>query len=381
MLVRQCLSKLSRPVLSRGLATEATFDLPECSLHKFDIALPTTTTLTRDDGLHYLREMNMVRRMETSAGAMYKSKDIRGFLHLYTGQEAICVGMEAGIKPTDSIITAYRDHGWAYVRGVPAQQILAELTGRTGGCQKGKGGSMHMYTDTMFGGNGIVGAQVPVGAGIAFAHTYKEDGGVCIALYGDGAANQGQISEAYNLAALFKAPCMFTCENNHYGMGTSDVRAAANPHYYTRGDAAAIPGIKIDGMNVLAVRDFTKAVADWMRAGNGPVVAEVETYRYYGHSMSDPGTSYRTRDEVQDVRKTKDAIIKLKSYLLEGELATEAEIKEIETEVRKVIDEATVFAKTSPELEPHEMYNTIYQDMDGARIRGADAMTFGIHSP
>jgi len=378
-MLRQSLAKLTKPILSRALATEATFDLPECGLHKFDITLPKTTTLTREDGLQYFRDMTIIRRMETSANAMYKSKEIRGFLHLYSGQEAICVGMEAGITPTDSIITAYRDHGWAYTRGVPAQAILAELTGRSGGVQKGKGGSMHMYTPTLFGGNGIVGAQVPIGAGIAFAHKFKGDGGVCVALYGDGAANQGQIFEAFNLASLHKAPCMFTCENNHYGMGTSDVRAAANPNYYTRGDA--VPGIKMDGMNVLAVRDFTKSVAEWMRAGNGPVVAEIETYRYYGHSMSDPGTSYRTRDEVQEVRKTKDPILMLKGYMLEGELVTEAELKEIETEVRGVIDEATVFAKTCPELETHEMYNTIYQDMDGVRVRGADGMTYGIHSP
>lgn len=378
-MLRQSLCKLTRPVLTRGLANEATFDLPECKLHRFDITLPKTATLTRDDGLKYFKDMTVIRRMETAANAMYKAKEIRGFLHLYSGQEAVCVGMEAGITPTDSIITAYRDHGWAYTRGLSPSSILAELTGRSGGCQKGKGGSMHMYTETLFGGNGIVGAQVPVGAGIAFAHSYKEDGKVCIALYGDGAANQGQIFEAFNLAALFKSPCMFTCENNHYGMGTSDVRAAANPHYYTRGDA--VPGIKIDGMNVLAVRDFTKAVTDWMRAGNGPVVAEVETYRYYGHSMSDPGTSYRTRDEVQEVRKTKDPITQLKSFLLEGELATNEELKEIEKECRQIVDEGVDFARTSPELELHEMFNTIYMDMDGARIRGADATTYGIHSP
>lgn len=365
--------------LSRGLATEATFDLPECKLHRFDIELPKTTTLTREDGLKYYREMTTIRRMETAASSLYKTKEIRGFLHLYSGQEAVCVGMEAAITPTDSIITAYRDHGWAYTRGVAPSSILAELTGRSGGCSKGKGGSMHMYTDTLFGGNGIVGAQVPVGAGIAFAHSYKEDGKVCIALYGDGAANQGQISEAMNLAALFKSPCMFTCENNHYGMGTSDIRAAANPFYYTRGDA--VPGIKMDGMNVLAIRDFTKAVTDWMRAGNGPVVTEVETYRYYGHSMSDPGTSYRTRDEVQEVRKMKDPITQLKSFLLEGELATEAEIKELEGVCRKEVDEAVVYARASPELEVHEMFNTVYCDMDGARIRGADSLTYGIHTP
>ncbi|XP_063675361.1 pyruvate dehydrogenase E1 component subunit alpha, mitochondrial-like [Bolinopsis microptera] len=378
-MLRQSLRKLSRPVLTRGLANEATFDLPECKLHRFDITLPTTVTLTRDDAFKYYKDMTMIRRMETSANALYKSKEIRGFLHLYSGQEAVCVGMEAAITPDDSIITAYRDHGWAYTRGVEPRAILAELTGRSGGCSKGKGGSMHMYTDTLFGGNGIVGAQVPIGAGIAFAHSYKENGKVCISLYGDGAANQGQIFEAFNLAALFKSPCMFTCENNHYGMGTSDVRAAANPHYYTRGDA--VPGIKMDGMNVLAVREFTKAATDWMRAGNGPVVAEVETYRYYGHSMSDPGTSYRTRDEVQEVRKTKDPITQLKSFMLEGELATAAELKEIEAECRQVVDEGVEYSRSSPELEVHEMYNTIYQGMDGVRVRGADALTYGIHSP
>lgn len=364
---------------TRTLASEATFDLPTCELHKFDIDLPKTATLTREEGLKYFTDMSVIRKMETSANSLYKSKEIRGFLHLYSGQEAVCVGMEAGITREDSIITAYRDHGWAYTRGLSPNSILAELTGRSGGCQKGKGGSMHMYTETLFGGNGIVGAQVPVGAGIAFGHKFKGDGKVCIALYGDGAANQGQVFEAYNLAALFKVPCLFTCENNHYGMGTSDVRAAANPLYYTRGDA--VPGIKMDGMNVLAIREFTKHVTDWMRAGNGPVVAEVETYRYYGHSMSDPGTSYRTRDEVQEVRKTKDPITLVKSMMLEGELATEAELKEIDGDCRKLVDDATKFARESPELDTHEMFNTIYTDMDGTRIRGSDSMTYGIHSP
>jgi len=366
-------------IAQRGLATEATFDVPACPTYKFDIELPKTGVVTREEGLKYYTDMQLIRRMETAASSMYKAKQIRGFLHLYSGQEAVCVGIEAALKRTDSIITAYRDHGWAYTRGVEAKAILAELTGRAGGCSKGKGGSMHMYTDTLFGGNGIVGAQVPVGAGIAFAHAYKDDGNVCVSLYGDGAANQGQIFEAFNLAALFKSPCMFTCENNHYGMGTSAERAAANPDYYTRGDA--VPGIKMDGMNILAVRETTKAVTDWMRAGNGPVVAEIETYRYYGHSMSDPGTSYRTRDEIQDVRKNKDPISGLKTDLLEWELVTEAELKEIDQAVRAEIESATEYALSTPELEPEDMYNQIYNGMEGVRIRGADAMTYGIHMP
>lgn len=220
----------------------------------------------------------MIRRLETAAGSLYKEKIIRGFCHLYSGQEACAVGMAAALRPNDDVITAYRCHGWTYLMGGSLNGILCELTGRSSGVARGKGGSMHMYVQNFFGGNGIVGAQVPLGVGIAFAQKYKGDHGVCIALYGDGAANQGQIFEVYNMAKLWKVPCIFVCENNGYGMGTSAERASANTNYYTRGDS--VPGIWVDGMDVLAVREATRFAIEYATSEKGgPILLETATYR------------------------------------------------------------------------------------------------------
>merc|ERR1712154_558097 len=263
---------------------------------------------------------------ELKADQLYKQKVIRGFCHLYDGQEACAVGIEAACNGDDSVITSYRAHGWSLTRGSKPSAVLAELFGRELGCAKGKGGSMHMFAPNFYGGNGIVGAQVPMGAGIAFAHQYKEDGGVNFSLYGDGAAQQGQLAEAFNLAKLWNLPAVFICENNHYGMGTSEDRHAASTEFYKRGDY--IPGMWIDGMDILAVREATRFAIDYCSVQKkGPLVFEISTYRYHGHSMSDPGTSYRTRDEVQEVRQTRDPITGFRDRLVGAELAEVSELK------------------------------------------------------
>lgn len=336
-----------------NFATEATFDTKPCKLHRLDDGPGTKATLNRDDALKYYKQMHVMRRMETAAGNLYKEQLIRGFCHLYSGQEAVAVGMKAAMRPHDACITSYRAHAWTYAMGVSPASILAELCGKQSGCAKGKGGSMHMYTDNFYGGNGIVGAQVPLGVGVAWAFKYQGTDGVCVAIYGDGAANQGQIFEVFNQAMLLGIPCIFVCENNGYGMGTSVARAAATPTYYTRGDF--VPGIWVDGMDVLAVREATKFAINHCTSGKGPIVMEAATYRYSGHSMSDPGTSYRTRDEIQEVRQTRDPITSFKEKITSTNLATPEELKKIEQEVRAEIDAAVKAAKADKELPLEEV--------------------------
>uniref|UniRef100_A0A8B9VMW4 Pyruvate dehydrogenase E1 component subunit alpha n=2 Tax=Anatinae TaxID=2068716 RepID=A0A8B9VMW4_9AVES len=340
-------------------ANEATFEIKKCDLHRLEEGPSTTAVMTREEGLHYYKTMQTIRRMELKSDQLYKQKIIRGFCHLYDGQEACCVGLEVAIKPTDHVITAYRAHGFTYARGVPVREILAELTGRKGGCVKGKGGSMHMYTKNFYGGNGIVGAQVPLGAGIALACKYFGKNEVCLTLYGDGAANQGQIFETYNMAALWKLPCVFICENNRYGMGTSVERAAASTDYYKRGDF--IPGLRVDGMDVLCVREAAKFATEHCRAGKGPIVMELQTYRYHGHSMSDPGIRYC---EILYWHLLK--IIKYrwsKSGNCHG-------FGEIDVAVRKEIEEAAQFATTDPEPPLEELGNHIYYNEPPFEVRG-----------
>ncbi|XP_078001443.1 pyruvate dehydrogenase E1 component subunit alpha, mitochondrial-like [Glandiceps talaboti] len=348
--------------------TEANFTAKEYNLHKLDQGPSTEVKVTRDEALEYYRQMQVIRRMETAAGNLYKAKVIRGFCHLYSGQEACCVGIEAAIKRDDAIITAYRAHGWAYTRGISVHGVLAELTGRNTGNAKGKGGSMHMYAPNFYGGNGIVGAQVPLGAGIAFAMKYMDTDNICVALYGDGAANQGQLFEVYNMAKLWDLPVIFVCENNGYGMGTSVERASASTDYFERGDY--VPGIRTDGMDVLAVREATRFCADYARSGKGPILMEVATYRYSGHSMSDPGTSYRTREEIQEVRKSRDPITGFKERMTSSGLATAEELKKIDLDVRALVDEAVQLAKTDPELPLEALYSDIYADTPGYMVRG-----------
>jgi len=353
----------------RDFNTEATFDYHPYKLHRLDEGPATSTTLTRDEGLRLYREMVTVRRMETAAANLYKEKAIRGFCHLCSGQEAIYSGMLAALRAQDSVITSYRAHGFTYVMGVPVLGVLGELAGKKSGCVRGKGGSMHMYAKNFYGGNGIVGAQVPLGAGIGFAHKYNEDGGVNFSLYGDGAANQGQVAEAFNLAKLWELPCVFICENNHYAMGTSQERHGASVEFYKRGDY--IPGIWVDGMDVLAVREATRFAIDYCSVQKkGPLVYEISTYRYHGHSMSDPGTSYRTRDEVQEMRQTRDPITGFRDRLVGAELAQISELKAIELEVRQAVDADVKKAKGDSEIGAEELYYDVYENNLQGKLRG-----------
>merc|ERR1712066_834638 len=353
-----------------GIATEATFDYHPYKLHQLDEGPATTTTITREDGLRLYHQMGTVRRMETAAANLYKEKAIRGFCHLCSGQEAIYSGIGAALREQDSVITSYRAHGFTYVMGIPVIGVLAELTGRKSGVVRGKGGSMHMYAKNFYGGNGIVGAQVPLGAGIAFAHQYKGDGGVNFSLYGDGAANQGQVYEAFNLAKLWNLPAVFICENNHYAMGTSQERHhGGESDFFKRGDY--IPGIWVDGMDVLAVREATRFAIDYCSVqAKGPLVFEISTYRYHGHSMSDPGTSYRTRDEVQEVRQTRDPITGFRDRLVGAELAEVSELKAIEIDVKKAVDADVKKAKTDGEIGAEELFYDIYENNLEGKIRG-----------
>ena len=297
--------------------------------------------------------------------------------HLFVkSKEAVCVGMKAALEEGDSVITAYRAHGWTYMMGVPLLGVLAELTGRKSGCAKGKGGSMHMYTKDFYGGNGIVGAQVPLGAGIALKHKYSGDQKVAVALYGDGAANQGQVFEAYNMAKLWDLPCLFVCENNGYAMGTSVSRGSASTEFYKRGDY--VPGIRVDGMDVLGVKEATRFARDFALK-SGPIVLEMVTYRYSGHSMSDPGTSYRKREEIQEVRQKKDPITTFAHKLIDHQVATPEELKAIDDDVRKEMSEVEQRALTDPELDVQELYNNIYIDPEANfKVRGCDNFDYTI---
>ncbi|KAI8869254.1 mitochondrial pyruvate dehydrogenase E1 component beta subunit [Ramicandelaber brevisporus] len=337
-----------------------TFELPTSSFEVYNTEMPPlSVTLTRQELLTMYDGMVTIRRMETAADALYKTKMIRGFCHLCTGQEAIPVGIELALTKDDSIITAYRCHGFTYARGGSVLSIIAELMGRKTGITKGKGGSMHMFAPNFYGGNGIVGAQVPVGAGLALAQKYKGDKAVTVALYGDGAANQGQVFEAYNMSKLWNLPCIFVCENNKYGMGTSTSRASATQDYYKRGDY--IPGLKVNGMDVLAVHSAFSHLRQFCLDGKGPHVVELATYRYGGHSMSDPGTTYRTREEIQHMRSTNDPITGLKHRIVESGVATEDELKQIDKDAKQAVDEEVAEAKKGTEPEISELWTEIYK--------------------
>ena len=315
---------------------------------------------SREEMEHFYREMLLIRRFEEKAGQLYGLGLIGGFCHLYIGQEAVAVGLQSALDGgKDSVITGYRDHGHMLAYGIDPRVIMAELTGRFAGISEGKGGSMHMFSvdHKFYGGHGIVGAQVPLGSGLAFAHKYRGDGGVCLAYFGDGAANQGQVYEAFNMAELWKLPIIFVTENNQYAMGTSVNRASAEDKLYRRGESFRIPGVQVNGMDVLEVRDAAEKALEWVRGGNGPVLLELKTYRYRGHSMSDPA-KYRSREEVQSVREKSDPIEGLKVDLLKAG-ATEEQLKAIDQEIRKIVAEAADFAESAPEPDLSELYTDV----------------------
>ena len=305
-------------------------------------------------------KMLLIRRFEEATAKAYASGKIRGFCHLYIGQEAVAVGLQSALTPgKDSVITGYRDHGHMLAYGIDPKVIMAELTGRAAGISLGKGGSMHMFSTEhrFYGGHGIVGAQVPLGTGLAFGHKYTGDGGVCMAYFGDGAANQGQVYEAFNMAALWKLPIIFVIENNGYAMGTKVDRSSAETDFHLRGTSFRIPGMQVNGMDVLEVRGAADVALDYVRGGNGPLLMELKTYRYRGHSMSDPA-KYRSREEVQDVRKKSDAIEAVKRDLAAAGIDDEA-LKAIDKEIRQIVTEAADFAESSPEPEPNELYTDV----------------------
>jgi pyruvate dehydrogenase E1 component alpha subunit len=301
---------------------------------------------------HY-RDMLLIRRFEEKAGQMYGMGLIGGFCHLYIGQEAVVIGMQAAIRPTDSVITSYRDHGHMLACGMEARGVMAELTGRAGGYSKGKGGSMHFY-----GGHGIVAAQVPLGTGLAFSYKYRGNDGVALTYLGDGAINQGQVYEAFNMAALWKLPCIYVIENNKYGMGTAVQRASAGTELFRRGQAYGIPGLAVDGMNVVAVKEAADKAVAHCRAGKGPYILEMNTYRYRGHSMSDPA-KYRTKEEVERMRSQHDPIDQMRKLLLERRLIDEDGLKQIDREIKDIVTDAADFAQTSPEPDAAELYTDV----------------------
>ena len=308
----------------------------------------------------FYKDMLMIRRFEEKAGQMYGMGLIGGFCHLYIGQEAVVVGVQDQLIEGDSVITSYRDHGHMLACGMEANGVMAELTGREGGYSRGKGGSMHMFSKEkgFFGGHGIVGAQVPLGTGLAFAHKYEKNNNIAVVYTGDGAINQGQVYEAFNMASLWKLPVLYIIENNRYAMGTSLERASAMTDLSQRGVSFAIPGKKVDGMDVLAVQEAAKEAVDHIRGGNGPMILEMQTYRYRGHSMSDPA-KYRTKDEVNDMKTNHDPIEQVRKLILDRQIMDEGDMKEIDKDIKKVVAESAEFAQTSPEPDPSELYTDI----------------------
>ncbi len=317
--------------------------------------------VSKEKLLEFYRTMLLIRRFEEKAGQLYGMGLIGGFCHLYIGQEAVVVGLEASANAGDQRITSYRDHGHMLACGMDPRGVMAELTGREGGYSKGKGGSMHMFSKEkeFYGGHGIVGAQVPIGTGLAFANRYRRNGAVSFTYFGDGSANQGQVYESFNMAALWELPVVFVIENNLYAMGTAQKRSTSTPDIHTRGKAFGIPGESVDGMDVLAVKAAGEKAVKHCRTGKGPYILEVKTYRYRGHSMSDPA-KYRTRAEVQKVREERDPIDHVRQILLTGNHADEDSLKAIDREIKDVVNDAANFARESPEPTVAELWTDIY---------------------
>jgi pyruvate dehydrogenase E1 component alpha subunit len=310
--------------------------------------------------LSWYRDMLLIRRFEERAGQLYGMGLIGGFCHLYIGQEAIAVGMQSVKKDGDQVITGYREHGHMLAAGMDPKEVMAELTGRAGGSSRGKGGSMHMFSIEagFYGGHGIVGAQVSLGTGLGLANKYREDGRVAFVYFGDGAANQGQVYESFNMAELWSLPVVYVIENNQYAMGTSIERSSSETHLHKRGISFNIPGEEVDGMDIDAVAKAGAKAAEHARSGKGPYILEMKTYRYRGHSMSDPA-KYRTKEEVDEVKKTRDPIEHLREQLDPAGITAD-ELKAIDADVKKIVAEAVEFARSSPEPDPSELYTDVY---------------------
>ena len=336
------------------LGTQATSAQPAA------ISFPKPPEFTREEELAAYREMLLIRRFEERAGQLYGMGFIGGFCHLYIGQEAVVVGLQMAAKQGDQVITTYRDHGHMLATGMDPKGVMAELTGRQGGYSRGKGGSMHMFSKEkhFYGGHGIVGASVPLGAGLAFANVYRGNDNVCWCYFGDGAANQGQVYETFNMAKLWHLPVIFVIENNRYAMGTAIERSSATTNFAMRGASFDIPGEQVDGMDVRACRAAGEKVAAHARSGKGPYILEMLTYRYRGHSMSDPA-KYRTREEVDRVREQQDPIERVRKRLLDGKLVGEDELKAIDAEIRTIVTGAAEFAQNDPEPDPKELWTDV----------------------
>jgi pyruvate dehydrogenase E1 component alpha subunit len=325
-----------------------------------NVAAGASTGFTKEQDLAAFRDMLLIRRFEEKAGQMYGMGLIGGFCHLYIGQEAVVVGMQAAAAGDDQVITGYRDHGHMLATGMDPKGVMAELTGRRGGYSHGKGGSMHMFSKekNFYGGHGIVGAQVSLGTGIAFSNRYRGENRVCVTYFGDGAANQGQVYESFNMAELWKLPVVYVIENNRYAMGTSVNRSTAQTDFSKRGASFNIPGEQVDGMDVRAVKAAGERAIEWARSGNGPYILEMQTYRYRGHSMSDPA-KYRSKDEVQRMREEHDPIEQVRRRLLSDWKMSEDELKAIDAKVREIVNEAADFATHDPEPDPSELWTDV----------------------
>ena len=327
---------------------------------KPSLLTPKPANFTKDQDLAAYRDMLLIRRFEEKAGQLYGMGFIGGFCHLYIGQEAVVTGMQMALIEGDQVITGYRDHGHMLATGMTARGVMAELTGRRGGYSKGKGGSMHMFSKekNFYGGHGIVGAQVSLGTGLAFANRYRQNKNVSVAYFGDGAANQGQVYESFNMAALWKLPVIYVIENNRYAMGTAVSRASAETDFSHRGLSFKIPGLQVDGMDVRAVKSAADLATEWCRSGEGPIILEMQTYRYRGHSMSDPA-KYRSKDEVQKMRSEHDPIEQVKARLIDKKWASEDDLKAIDKEVRDIVADSAEFAQTDPEPDVSELWTDI----------------------
>ena len=328
--------------------------------NSLSLSAPPPAEFTNEEELRAYRDMLLIRRFEEKAGQLYGMGFIGGFCHLYIGQEAVVTGMQMVMIEGDQVITGYRDHGHMLATGMESRGVMAELTGRQGGYSKGKGGSMHMFSKAthFYGGHGIVGAQVSLGTGLAFANKYRENGNVSCTYFGDGAANQGQVYESFNMAALWQLPVIYIIENNRYAMGTAVSRASAQTDFSQRGASFAIPGMQVDGMDVRAVKSAAEIALDHCRSGKGPVILEMQTYRYRGHSMSDPA-KYRSKDEVQKMRSERDPIEQVRARILEKKFAEEGELKSIDKEVREIVSDAAEFAQTDSEPDVSELYTDV----------------------